>query len=231
MRQKGSRNKQSKSSKTPIQPGDFKSLYGYLSSSLDFCIFIEIYTSTPDDAFACVEHQRREVAHRKRLYRDSEESSEYKPPLTPTFNPASRSSSGHVNNAEPKYDTGACLLLVSDSYRAGEEIRKKETNWEQVHYLSTLVAKFPMKYMKLIWRTGLTLTNWTIFRLLLNSELKCAPKLLELSSDLFRANTAWINMYNQCWAVYRCRGRSMVKLELDYRIDDLSSVQGTWDSP
>ncbi|KAI9926972.1 hypothetical protein ASPWEDRAFT_188133 [Aspergillus wentii DTO 134E9] len=51
----------------PLDP-DHTALYNYLSTQIDFwpqpCF--EIYAPQPD-AFACVEHQRREIAHRKRF--------------------------------------------------------------------------------------------------------------------------------------------------------------------
>jgi hypothetical protein len=108
-------------SKTPIQPADFTDLYGYLFPLSEASIFIEIYISNQADAFACVEHQRREIAHRKRLYTDSDQPSNSVPPLIPTFN-----ITGSPSRSQPNYDTGVCILLTSDSYRAGGDREKRD---------------------------------------------------------------------------------------------------------
>lgn len=217
-------------SETPIQPGDFKSLYEYLSPSLDFCIFIEIYTSTQKDAFACVEHQRREVAYRKRLYENPEESSESRPPLIPTFSPAIRSSSGHVSDPEPKYDTGACLLLTSDSYRAGEGQKQRDKLGTSPLFIN-FSRKFPNQIRKI------DLADRVDF-----DELDDLPAFAEFGTEVRpEANEIVVKSPRSQESVNQ-DVRSMLdsiqlqrtedgEMELDYRIDDPAFVQSTWDSP
>jgi hypothetical protein len=54
--------------KTPIQPQNYDTLFAYLFGITDPGPFLDIYTTTQPSAFACVEHQRREIVHRKRLH-------------------------------------------------------------------------------------------------------------------------------------------------------------------
>ncbi|KAJ5263450.1 hypothetical protein N7478_011055 [Penicillium angulare] len=54
-------------------------IIGKVSRGQEFDAPAEIYASTQNDAFACVEHQRHEVAHRKRLYADSEQPPNFVP--------------------------------------------------------------------------------------------------------------------------------------------------------
>ncbi|OQE21359.1 hypothetical protein PENSTE_c012G08121 [Penicillium steckii] len=216
-------------SQAPIQQRDFKSLYEYLSPSLDFCIFIEIYTSAQRDAFTCVEHQRHEVAHRKRLYENREESSESRPPLIPTFNPASRSSSGHVNNSEPNYDTGACLLLTSDSYRAGEDQEQRDRMGT-----GPLFINFSRKFLNQIHE--IDLADRVDF-----NELDDLPAFAEFGTEVRPEATEIVveshqNQYNMDQYVQsmldsiQMQKTENVGMELDNGIDDPASVQDTWQS-
>ncbi|EAU32805.1 conserved hypothetical protein [Aspergillus terreus NIH2624] len=65
----------------------------------------EIYSYCPSDAFACIEHNRREIAYRKQQYRSGVQNL---PPLIPQF-------------FRPSDDipAGFCVLLRSYSYRLG----------------------------------------------------------------------------------------------------------------
>ncbi|KAJ6094080.1 hypothetical protein N7467_002925 [Penicillium canescens] len=54
--------------KAPIQAENYDTLFAYLFGITDPGPFLEIYTTTQPSAFACVEHQRREIVHRKRLH-------------------------------------------------------------------------------------------------------------------------------------------------------------------
>lgn len=65
----------------------------------------EIYSYCPPDAFACIEHNRLEIAHRKQQHRSGVE---YPPPLIPQF--------FHPGDDTP---VGFCVLLRSHSYRLG----------------------------------------------------------------------------------------------------------------
>ncbi|KAJ6066025.1 hypothetical protein N7499_012099 [Penicillium canescens] len=69
-------------STTPIQPEELNKLYQYFCFDLSKLPFLEIYSYNPPDGLACVEHQRREVAHRKRLQAEQREG-EYDQPLPP----------------------------------------------------------------------------------------------------------------------------------------------------
>jgi hypothetical protein len=215
-------------SKTPIQPADFESLYEYLSPSLDDCIFIELYTSTQNDAFACVEHQRREIAHRKRLYADSEQPSNSFPPLIPTFNP-NASSSGHVDDPEPNYDTGTCLLLTSDSYRAGGDREKRNqlgTGPLFIHF----TRKFPSQVQEI------DLVDRVDF-----DELDDLPSFAEYGTEVLpEATDIDVEFYKDQREMYQYVQAMLSSLqtqrtgdgewELDYGIDDPVSEQTTWDS-
>ncbi|KAA8651047.1 hypothetical protein EYZ11_003782 [Aspergillus tanneri] len=65
----------------------------------------KVYLFCAPDAFACIEHNRREIAHRKQQHRSGVEN---QPPLIPQF-------------FRPSDDTpvGFCVLLRSHSYRLG----------------------------------------------------------------------------------------------------------------
>ncbi|KAL4865579.1 hypothetical protein BDV12DRAFT_199987 [Aspergillus spectabilis] len=70
---------------------------------------LEIYGYPPADAFDCAEHNRREIAHRKRQYRTLRSTD--LPPLIPiTHHPATGA------------QVGACVLINSHSYRLGHVI-------------------------------------------------------------------------------------------------------------
>lgn len=60
-------------STAPIQPEELTKLYQYFCFELSQPPFLEIYSYNPPDGLACVEHQRREVAHRKRLHAEERE--------------------------------------------------------------------------------------------------------------------------------------------------------------
>ncbi|KAJ6078655.1 hypothetical protein N7467_008408 [Penicillium canescens] len=61
--------------KVPIQPDNYDSITAYLFGITELGPFRKIYTSTQPNAFACVEHQRREIAYRKRLHAAFDEQS------------------------------------------------------------------------------------------------------------------------------------------------------------
>ncbi|KAJ9486695.1 hypothetical protein VN97_g6644 [Penicillium thymicola] len=96
---------------TPIQSEEFKKLYKYLCFGLSWPPFLEIYSYNPPDGLACVEHQRREIAHRKRLQAEQREGGydESIPPLIPTMR----------TDFEDEFMSGFCFLLTSKSYLQG----------------------------------------------------------------------------------------------------------------
>ncbi|KAB8276108.1 hypothetical protein BDV30DRAFT_235947 [Aspergillus minisclerotigenes] len=98
-------------STTPIQPEELNKLYEYLCFDLSQRPFLEIYSYNPPDGLACVEHQRREVAHRKRLQAEQldGEYDESLPPLIPTMQ----------TGFEDQFMSGFCFLLTSKSYLQG----------------------------------------------------------------------------------------------------------------
>ncbi|KAJ5956923.1 hypothetical protein N7501_011202 [Penicillium viridicatum] len=98
-------------STTPIQPEELKRLYAYFCFDLSWPPFLEIYTYNPPDGLACVEHQRREIAHRKRLQAEQREGEydESLPPLIPTMR----------TGFEDGFMSGFCFLLTSKSYLQG----------------------------------------------------------------------------------------------------------------
>ena len=67
----------------------------------------EIYSYRPPDAFACIEHNRLEIARRKQQQRSGIENA---PPLIPQF-------AGRPDKSIP---IGFCVLIRSHSYRLGE---------------------------------------------------------------------------------------------------------------
>ncbi|KAJ5516534.1 hypothetical protein N7527_008094 [Penicillium freii] len=98
-------------STTPIQPEEFKKLYAYFCFDLSWPPFLEIYSYNPPDGLACVEHQRREIAHRKRLQAEQREgeSDESLAPLIPTMR----------TGFEDEFMSGFSFLLTSKSYLQG----------------------------------------------------------------------------------------------------------------
>ncbi|KAJ5603247.1 hypothetical protein N7537_006203 [Penicillium hordei] len=98
-------------STTPIQPEELHKLYAYFCFDLSWPPFLEIYSYNPPDGLACVEHQRREIAHRKRLQAEQREGEydESLPPLIPTMR----------TGLEDEFMSGFCFLLTSKSYLQG----------------------------------------------------------------------------------------------------------------
>lgn len=93
-------------STAPIQPEEFNNLYEYFYSEFDQFPFLEIYSYNPPDGLACVEHQRHEVAYRKRLHAGQREGL---PPLIPTMK----------IGFKDEFMSGFCFLLTSKSYLQG----------------------------------------------------------------------------------------------------------------
>jgi hypothetical protein len=98
-------------STTPIQPEELEKLYEYFCSDVSQPLFLEIYSYNPPDGLACVEHQRREIAHRKRLQAEQRqgEYDESLPPLIPTMR----------TGFDDQFMSGFCFLLTSKSYLLG----------------------------------------------------------------------------------------------------------------
>lgn len=98
-------------STTPIRPEEFNELYKYLFSEFDQFPFLEIYSCNPPDGLACVEHQRHEVAYRKRLHAGQGEVEDYEslPPLIPTMR----------TGFNDQFMPGFYFLLTSKSYLKG----------------------------------------------------------------------------------------------------------------
>lgn len=99
-------------STTPIQPEEPEKLYESFCSDViqprHSASLLEIYSYNPPGGLACVEHQRREIAHRKRLqagqrqgkYEDS------RSPLIPTMR----------IGFDDQFMSGFCFLVTSKSY-------------------------------------------------------------------------------------------------------------------
>lgn len=68
----------------------------------------EIYSYCPPDAFACIEHNRLEIARRKQQHRLGDENT---PPLIPQF----------AGRPDKSIRVGLCVLIRSHSYRLGED--------------------------------------------------------------------------------------------------------------
>jgi hypothetical protein len=98
-------------STTPIQPEELQKLYEYFCSEVSHPPFLEIYSYNPPDGLACVEHQRRETAHRKRLQAEQRqgEYDESLPPLIPMMR----------TGFDDQFMSGFCFLLTSESYLLG----------------------------------------------------------------------------------------------------------------
>ncbi|KAJ5100503.1 hypothetical protein N7456_006555 [Penicillium angulare] len=215
-------------SKTPIQAADFENLHNYLSPSLDHSIFIEIYTSTQNDAFACVEHQRREIAYRKRLYADSEQPPNSVPPLIPTFNP-NTSLSLHENNPEPSYDTGTCLLLTSDSYRAGGD-REERNQLGTGPLFINFTRKLPSKIRDIDLADRVDFDDLTDLPSFAEWGAGVRPEATEIEVFLRKDQH---NMYDYVQSMLtrlRMHKTGNDEAGLDYGIDNLVSEQTTWNS-
>jgi hypothetical protein len=209
-------------SKTSIQPVDFTDLYGYLFPSSEASIFIEIYTSNQADAFACVEHQRREIAHRKRLYADSDQPSNSVPPLIPTFN-----ITGLPSRSQPNYDTGVCLLLTSDSYRAGGDREKRDELGTGPLWIN-FTRKFPSQVREIDLAARVDF-----------AELDDVPSFAEYGTEVFPEATEIVVKFHKDQHAMDQYVQFMLDnlqrtgdggWELDYGINDPVSVQTTWNS-
>ncbi|KAJ5980825.1 hypothetical protein N7481_008123 [Penicillium waksmanii] len=73
--------------------------------------FLEIYSYNPSDALSCVEHQRNEVAHRKRLH--AERRGDEDDTILPPFDPYNATRLGD------QFMSGFCFLLISRIYLQG----------------------------------------------------------------------------------------------------------------
>ncbi|CAI7648877.1 unnamed protein product [Penicillium pancosmium] len=95
----------------PIQPENFRQLYGYFFSESRRFPFLEIYSYNPSDALSCAEHQRGEVAYRKRLHAEQrgDVNDTILPPLIPTMR----------HGCDDQFMSGFCFLLISRSYLQG----------------------------------------------------------------------------------------------------------------
>ena len=148
---------------TPLD-ADHQQLREYLMHSFmheELNPLFKIYSYCPPDAFACIEHHRREIAHRKQQHR-SEASN--LPPLIPRF-------------FRPSDDTPVafCILLRSHSYRIGytEDWDELADAGEGLTYF-TSTAAFPILAAMLMKRT---------FHLILRASypqkpLNCRPSTL-----------------------------------------------------
>jgi hypothetical protein len=98
-------------STTPIQPEELYKLYQYFCFDLRQLPFLEIYSQNAPDGLACVEHQRHEIAYRKRLQAEQREGEhdESLPPLIPTMR----------TSLNDQFMSGFCFLLTSKSYLQG----------------------------------------------------------------------------------------------------------------
>ncbi|OQE25534.1 hypothetical protein PENSTE_c006G06344 [Penicillium steckii] len=98
-------------STSPIQPEHLVKLYEYFCSEVSQPPFLEIYSYNPPDALTCVEHQRREIAHRKRLHAEQRQGQydESLPPLIPSMR----------TGFDDQFLSGFCFLLTSKSYLQG----------------------------------------------------------------------------------------------------------------
>lgn len=93
----------------PLDP-DHEALRDYLLQSFydeEVLPLFEIYSYCPPDVFACIEHNRREIAHRKQQHQSGAPDL---PPLIPQFY--------GIGQRTP---AGRCILLRSHSYRLGYE--------------------------------------------------------------------------------------------------------------
>lgn len=104
-------------SKVPIPPEDLETLHEFLFGDTETAPFIEVYSYLPSDAFACVEHQRREIAHRKRLHDNADGSSDFLPPLIPKV---------RYNKPQHDFNSGFAFLFTSYSYREGDPEMRNE---------------------------------------------------------------------------------------------------------
>ncbi|KAJ9484749.1 hypothetical protein VN97_g8620 [Penicillium thymicola] len=96
-------------SRVPLDD-DHEQLREYLMQSFideELKPLFEIYSYCPPDAFACIEHNRREIACRKQLHRSGVENPPLLIPKFPRRNDSTLS--------------GFCILIRSHSYRLGQD--------------------------------------------------------------------------------------------------------------
>ncbi|CAI7568181.1 unnamed protein product, partial [Penicillium discolor] len=134
--------------------------------------FMEIYSYSPPDALACVEHQQREITYRKCLHAQAEKSSEVLPLLIPTLR-------GSTQN---DFGSGLCILLISESYQAGFDAEKRNDLGTGPLWI-TFNRKFPSDIPKLsmITRLGSSLLNYDRFR---KGQIEVSPETNETSVTL-----------------------------------------------
>ncbi|CAG8903148.1 unnamed protein product [Penicillium egyptiacum] len=209
-------------SKTTIQPADFTDLYRYLKPISEDPIFLEIYTPNQDDAFACVEHQRREIAYRKRLYADTDQPSGPLPPLIPTFR-----ISGSFSRSQPNFDTGSCLLLTSDSYQAGWDSKKRDEIGTGPLWID-FTRKFSNQIREIDLAARVEFDELDDIPFFAEYGTGVFPEATEVTVKLKNDQTA-MDQYIESMLDY-LQKRDASGWELDYGTDELVSVQTTWDS-
>ncbi|KAJ5922317.1 hypothetical protein N7516_010020 [Penicillium verrucosum] len=159
-------------SKPPIKPKDFQNLHDYFFQELVHGCFMEIYSYSPPDALACVEHQRREIAYRKCLHAQTENSPEVLPLLIPTLRASTQNDFG----------SGFCILLTSESYQAGFDAEERNDLGTGPLWI-IFNRKFPSEIPKLsmITRLGSSLLNYNRFR---KGQIEVSPETNETSAKL-----------------------------------------------
>ncbi|CAG8400193.1 unnamed protein product [Penicillium salamii] len=131
--------------KITIRPENYDSIVAYLFGIAELGPFLEFYTCPQPNAFACVDHQRREIAYRKRLHAAADGRPESRPPLI-----AKDAASRGFQILEP---AGSCMFLISDSYLAGHS-REVANQLGTGPSQSISVEGFLPRYKKSNWNIG-----------------------------------------------------------------------------
>ncbi|RMZ48625.1 hypothetical protein AFCA_008549 [Aspergillus flavus] len=181
-------------STTPIQPEELNKLYEYLCFDLSQRPFLEIYSYNPPDGLACVEHQRREVAHRKRLQAEQRhgEYDESLAPLIPTMR----------TGFDDQFMSGFCFLLTSKSYLQGS-FRDNDHGTGPLWISFDRSLPSAVKKLDMIKRLGSPATNLRTFAewgILVNPEtrdinVKTTADQSEMGSDLKELVTGIYSTY------------------------------------
>lgn len=161
-------------STTPVQPEELNKLYEYFCFDLTWLPFLEIYSYNAPDSLACVEHQRREVAHRKRLHAKQREGEwdESLPPLIPTMQTGSGS----------KFMSGFCFLLTSKSYlRGASQNNPQGTGPWRISFDRNLPSA--VKKLDLVTRLATSATNFLTFA---EWWIEVKPEMLDINVDITR---------------------------------------------
>lgn len=204
-----------------VPPETYFLLYEFLFGMTGPGPFLELYTSIQPDGIACAEHQRREIAHRKKLHANADQNTDFDslPPLIAKSN--SYSKTPEIN------DEGSCLLLTSESYLARAN-RGKADELGTTPIISYFNRQFTneIQKIKLRYRVDELRNNVPSFLQYGNQLL---PEAVEVDAYALPDHSDMDYQVSDLWREVRYHWTADQGLEIDYGLAERSLGQRHWD--